>query len=92
METAGHYHQGLVAALRRRKFVVELNPFHVKTARAQRGRAGIKTDERDCMAMIDLLVQGKGWPLHRGEGAMAEQLAWAAHRRRKTRALQALGG
>jgi transposase len=93
VETAGHYHQGLVAALRRRQFdVVELNPFQVKSARAQRGQAGIKTDERDCMAMIDLLVRGQGWPLHRGEDAMAEQLAWAAHRRRKTRAMQALGG
>lgn len=93
VESAGHYHQGLVAGLSRRGFdVVELNPFHVKTARAQRGQAGIKTDERDCMAMIDLLVRGQGWPLHRGEDAMAEQLAWATHRRRKARAIQALGG
>jgi transposase len=92
IEAAGHYHQALAMTLRDNGFdVVELNPFQVKTARAQIGQARVKTDLRDCMAMIELLVRGQGWPLHDADGAVAEQAAWVAHRRRKQAAAQALG-
>ncbi len=92
VEAAGHYHQALAATLRTGGFdVVELNPYQVKTARAQLGQARVKTDLRDCLAMVELLVRGQGWPLHRQDGPMAEQLMWVAHRRRKLAAAQALG-
>jgi transposase len=92
IEAAGHYHQALAATLRDKGFdVVELNPYQVKIARAQLGQARIKTDLRDCMAMVELLVRGQGWPLHRQDGAVAEQAALVAHRRRKQAAAQALG-
>ncbi|WP_018789084.1 IS110 family transposase [Micromonospora sp. CNB394] len=92
VEAAGHYHQALAATLRSSGFdVVELNPYQVKMARAQLGAARVKTDVRDCTAMVELLVRGQGWPLHRQDGAMAEQLVWVAHRRRKLAAAQALG-
>lgn len=92
IEAAGHYHQALAATLRDKGFdVVELNPYQVKIARAQLGQARIKTDLRDCMAMVELLVRGQGWPLHREDGAVAEQAALVSHRRRKQAASQALG-
>ncbi|HEY2764647.1 MAG TPA: IS110 family transposase [Pseudonocardiaceae bacterium] len=92
IEAAGHYHQALATTLRGKGFdVVELNPYQVKIARAQLGQARIKTDLRDCMAMVELLVRGQGWPLHREDGAVAEQAALVAHRRRKLAAAQALG-
>src|SRR5262249_7826734 len=71
--------------------VVELNPYQVKIARTRLGLARIKTDLRDCMAMVELLVRGQGWPVHREDGAVAEQAALVAHRRRKQAAAQALG-
>lgn len=92
IEAAGHYHQALASCLRGQGFdVVELNPYQVKIARAQLGSARIKTDLRDCLAMVELLVRGQGWPLHREDGAVAEQAALVAHRRRKLAAVQALG-
>jgi transposase len=92
IEAAGHYHQALATTLRGKDFdVVELNPYQVKIARVQLGQARIKTDLRDCMAMVELLVRGQGWPLHREDGAVAEQAALVAHRRRKQAAAQALG-
>lgn len=92
IEAAGHYHQALATTLRSKGFdVVELNPYQVKIARTQLGQARIKTDIRDCMAMVELLVRGQGWPLHRHDGAVAEQAALVAHRRRKLAAAQALG-
>lgn len=92
VEAAGHYHRALASTLRGEGFdVVELNPYQVKTARAQLGQARTKTDLRDCMAMVELLVRGQGWPLHRHDGAVAEQAALVAHRRRKLAAAQALG-
>jgi transposase len=92
VEAAGHYHQALASTLRGKGFdVVELNPYQVKIARTQLGQARIKTDLRDCMAMVELLVRGQGWPLHREDGAVAEQAALVAHRRRKLAAAQALG-
>jgi transposase len=92
IEAAGHYHQALAVTLRDKGFdVVELNPYQVKIARAQLGQARIKTDLRDCMAMVELLVRGQGWPLHRQDGAVAEQVALVSHRRRKQATAQALG-
>jgi transposase len=92
VEAAGHYHQALAATLRGNGFdVVELNPYQVKMSRVQLGAARVKTDVRDCMAMVELLVRGQGWPVHRQDGAMAEQVVWVAHRRRKLGAAQALG-
>lgn len=92
VEAAGHYHQALASTLRGKGFdVVELNPYQVKLSRVQLGAARMKTDLRDCMAMVELLVRGQGWPVHRQEGAMAEQVVWVAHRRRKLAAAQALG-
>ncbi|WP_327249831.1 IS110 family transposase [Streptomyces sp. NBC_01320] len=91
IEAAGHYHRALAAHLRDRGFdVVELNPYQVKLARGQMGQARVKTDLRDCMAMIELLVRGQGWPLRASEEATAEQRAWVAHRRRKLHAAKAL--
>ena len=93
IEAAGHYHQALTTTLRGKGFdVVELNPYQVKTARVQLGQARVKTDLRDCMAMVELLVRGQGWPLQRLDNAVAEQAAWVAHRRRKAAAVQTLGG
>jgi transposase len=92
IEAAGHYHWALASTLRGKGFdVVELNPYHVKTARAQLGQARLKTDLRDCLAMVELLVRGQGWPLHRKDGAIAEQAALVAHRRRKVAAAKVLG-
>lgn len=71
--------------------VVELNPYQVKTARVQLGQARVKTDRRDCLAMVELLVRGQGWPLHGNDGPVAEQAVWVAHRRRKLDAALALG-
>jgi transposase len=92
IEAAGHYHRALAETLRSNGFdVVELNPYQVKIARVQLGAARVKTDVRDCMAMVELLARGQGWPLHRHDDAMAEQVAWVAHRRRKQAAALALG-
>jgi transposase len=92
VEAAGHYHQALAATLRGKGFdVVELNPYQVKLARVQLGAARMKTDVRGCMAMAEVLVRRLGWPVHRQEGAMAEQVVWTAHRRCKLAAAQAAG-
>lgn len=92
VEAAGHYHRSVAATLACKGFdVVELNPLQVKTARVQLGQARVKTDRRDCLAMVELLVRGQGWPLHRHDGPVAEQAVWVAHRRRKRDAAQVLG-
>jgi transposase len=92
VEAAGHYHRSVATTLECNGFdVVELNPYQVKTARVQLGQARVKTDLRDCLAMVELLVRGQGWPLHRHDGPVAEQAVWVAHRRRKLGAAQVLG-
>ena len=64
VEAAGHYHQALASTLCGKGFdVVELNPYQVKMSRVQLGAARVKTDVRDCMAMVELLVRGQGWPV-----------------------------
>jgi transposase len=91
IEAAGHYHRVLASSLHARGLdVVELNPAAVKTARTQLGQARVKTDVRDCLAMVELLVRGQGWPYHRHSDQIALQAMWVGQRRRKLDACQAL--
>lgn len=91
VESAGHYHRTLVARLRAGGVeVVELNPAAVKEARAQQLLRRLKSDERDLGAMAELLVRGAGRLPQVRDDAMAAQVAWAAHRRRKVAAHVAL--
>jgi transposase len=91
VESAGHYHRTLVARLRAGGVeVVELNPAAVKEARAQQLLRRLKSDERDLGAMAELLVRGAGRRPQVRDDAMAAQVAWAAHRRRKVAAHVAL--
>jgi transposase len=84
IEAAGHYHRVLASSLHARGLdVVELNPAAVKTARTQLGQARVKTDVRDCLAMVELLVRGQGWPYHRHSDQIAWQAMWVGQRRRK---------
>jgi len=83
VEAAGHYHQALCSELDRRGIdVVELNPRAVKLARGQVGAMRLKTDVRDCFAMVELLTRGQGWPFHRDVDAIVSQQLWVARRRR----------
>lgn len=92
VEAAGHYHRALATSLHASgRNVVELNPRAVKVARTELGQAKVKTDLRDCLAMVELMVRGQGWPLHGSDGAVAEQLLWAGQRRRQADAVLALG-
>ena len=91
VEAAGHYHRTLVARLRAGGIeVVELNPAAVKEARSQQLLRRLKSDERDLGAMAELLVRGGGRPPQVRDDALAAQVAWAAHRRRKVAAHVAL--
>jgi transposase len=91
VESAGHYHRTLVARLRAGGVeVVELNPAAVKQARSQQLLRRLKSDERDLGAMAELLVRGAGRLPQVRDDAMAAQVAWAAHRRRKVAAQVAL--
>jgi transposase len=91
VESAGHYHRTLVARLRAEGTdVVELNPAAVKQARAQQLLGRLKSDERDLGAMAELLVRGAGRRPQIRDEAMAAQVAWVAHRRRKVAAHVAL--
>ncbi len=91
VESAGHYHRTLVARLRAGGVeVVELNPAAVKQARAQQLLRRLKSDERDLGAMAELLVRGAGRRPQIRDEAMAAQVAWVAHRRRKVAAHVAL--
>ena|SRR5918996_4259958 len=91
IEAAGHYHRVLASTLQASGLdVVELNPAAVKVARSQLGQARVKTDVRDCLAMVELLVRGQGWPLHRHDDRVALQMMWVAQGRRKLDAAQAL--
>ena len=83
VESAGHYHRALCSELDRRGVdVVELNPRAVKLARGQVGAMRLKTDVRDCFAMVELLTRGQGWPFHRDVDAIVSQQLWVARRRR----------
>lgn len=90
-ESAGHYHQAFATTLRRTGFdMVELNPYQVKMARAHIGRARLRTDPRDCLAMAGLFARDQGWPLYRENEAASSWRGW--DRRRKAAAAQVLGG
>lgn len=91
IEAAGHYHRTLASTLHGQGLdVVELNPRAVKLARAQLGQARVKTDVRDCLAMVELLVRGQGWPFHRQSDQIAQQAMWVGQRRRKLEAAKSL--
>jgi transposase len=91
VEAAGHYHRTVVARLRSAGVeVVELNPAQVKEARAQQLLRRLKSDERDLGAMAELLIRGAGRLPQVRDDAMAAQVAWVAHRRRKVAAHVAL--
>jgi len=91
VEAAGHYHRSVVARLRAAGVeVVELNPSQVKEARAQQLFRRLKSDERDLGAMAELLIRGAGRLPQVCDDAMATQVAWVAHRRRKVFAHVAL--
>jgi hypothetical protein len=44
----------------------------------------------DCLAVVELLVRGQGWPFHRHCDEIAQQTLWVGQRRRKLDATQAL--
>lgn len=91
VESAGHYHQTLVARLRSAGVeVVELNPAAVKEARAQQLLRRLKSDERDLGAMAELLIRGAGRLPRVLDESTAAQAAWVSHRRRKVAAHVAL--
>jgi transposase len=83
VEAAGHFHRALCWDLDHRGLdVVELNPRAVKLARGQVGSMRLKTDVRDCYAMVELLTRGQGWPFHRHADTVVAQQLWVARRRR----------
>lgn len=91
VETAGHYHRTVVSRLVGAGHdVVELNPAHVKAARAQQGSRRLKTDLRDAAAILDLVISGSGRPPQQRTDALVEQLVWAGVRRRRVLARTAL--
>jgi transposase len=91
VECTGHYHRTLVARLAGAGLeVVQLNPAAVKEARSQQLLRSLKSDTRDLGAMAELMVRGGGRPPQIRSDAVASQLAWVAHRRRKLGAHQAL--
>lgn|GEM_PF-516321 len=91
VEAAGHYHRTLVARLCEEGIeVVQLNPAAVKEARSQQLLRTLKTDERDLGAMAELMVRGGGRPAQGRPDALAAQLAFVVHRRRKLSAHQVL--
>lgn len=92
VEAAGHYHRSLVETLRVEGVeVVELHPGAVYQARSEMGKRRLKSDLRDLAAMAEMLARGAGRPSKWGDGPLARQAAWAAHRHAKVRAKVALG-
>lgn len=91
VETAGHYHRTVVSRLVAGAHdVVELNPAHVKAARAQQGSRRLKTDLRDAAAIVDLVISGSGRAPQQRADALVEQLVWAGVRRRRVLARTAV--
>lgn len=91
VESCGHYHRLLTWQLvADGRDVVELNPGHVKQARAGQGRRRVKTDQTDLAAMASLLIQGGGRAPRRRSDAVAVQRIWVAHRDRQVTARIAL--
>jgi transposase len=90
VEAAGHYHRPVLARLAAEFDTVELGPAMVKSAREAQGSAKIKTDLRDCAAIIDLVISGMGWGPQQRDAAMVEQLVWAGLRARRVKTRTAL--
>lgn len=91
VEACGHYHRLLVWRLVADGCeVVELNPGHVKEARAQQGRRRVKTDATDLAAMASLLTRGAGRGPRRRSDGLAVQRIWVAARDRTVAARSAL--
>ena len=91
VETAGHYHRTVVSRLMAGGHdVVELNPAHVKAARAQQGARRLKTDLRDAAAIVDLVSRGAGRSPQQRADALVEQLVHARLRQRRVHARNAL--
>jgi transposase len=90
VEAAGHYHRPVLARLTARFDTVELGPAMVKSAREAQGSAKIKTDLRDCAAIIDLVISGMGFSPQQRDAAMVEQLVWAGLRARRVKTRIAL--
>ena len=85
VEAAGHYHLPMIAAgvWPDGWQVVELNPAHVSAQRAVNGQRGVKTDRVDLVAIADLLLAGRGFPVVACGEPLIELAAWVAHRRRR---------
>ena len=47
------------------------------------GRRRVKTDALDLEAITELLLAGRGVPVHETPTAVSELAAWASHRRRR---------
>jgi transposase len=47
------------------------------------GQRGVKTDRVDLVAIADLLLAGRGWPVAACGESLIELSAWVAHRRRR---------
>lgn len=90
VEAAGHYHRPVLARLADTFDTVELGPAMVKAAREAQGSAKIKTDLRDCAAIIDLVISGMGFSPQQRDAAMVEQLVWAGLRARRVKTRTAL--
>lgn len=48
----------------------------------------LKTDVRDCFAVVELLTRGQGWPFYRYVDTVVSQQLWIARRRRTLLATQ----
>ncbi len=85
MEAAGHYHLPVIAAgaWPAGWEVVTLNPAHVTAQRRVNGQRGVKTDAVDLVAIIDLLLAGRGGPVVAVVDPLVELTAWVAHRHRR---------
>ena len=82
IEAAGHYHRPLLrsGAWPTGWEVLELNPAHVTEQRRVLGKRTIKTDVVDLQAMTELLLAGRGQPVHDRSLVLGELTAWSAHR------------
>jgi transposase len=82
IEAAGHYHRPLLmaGAWPAGWEVLELNPGHVTEQRRVLGKRTIKTDVIDLQAMTEVLLAGRGQPVHDRSLVFGELTAWSAHR------------
>ena len=81
IEAAGHYHRPLLRSAWPTGWeVLELNPAHVTEQRRVLGKRTIKTDVVDLQAMTEVLLAGRGQPVHDRSLVFGELTAWSAHR------------